>query len=260
MENIENVENIENKNVNVEDNGYFSYYIFVFISAIVGFFTVFFVTRLFIDELKLKGIMDLVDKKNIVSVMTSLIAVILFMFISLGFKKLLKKIFLSEVFIYIYIGFMTTMINLISFKLLNEKFNPSLEKNSLGWIVAEVLSFIIAVTFSFFADKLVVFKSYSFVPTKVFSEFGLFVSARLITECINIVIMYVIINVLQNEAMVGKITSSVVVIVLNYLFSKFVIFKKKKEVSEVREVIKEEIKEEKSNLETDEQSIEQKNS
>ena len=40
-----------------------------------------------------------------------------------------------------------------------------------------------------------------------------------------------IINLLKQEAMTGKIVASVVVIVLNYLFSKFVIFKKKEETN-----------------------------
>ena len=229
------MENIENQNVEVkkEEGGYFGYYIFVFISAIIGFILVFFSTRWVIDELKNKGVTDFVNSKMLISVTVSVIAVIIFMFIALGLKKIFKKIFLSEVFLYIYIGFMTTMISLISFKLLNDKLNPTGTKDSLGWMVAEILAFIIAVTFSFFADKLVVFKSYSFVPTRLFAEFGLFISARLITEGINIVLMYIVINVMKQEAMVGKIVSSVVVIVLNYLFSKFIIFKKKKIVVEV---------------------------
>ena len=47
--------------------------------------------------------------------------------------------------------------------------------------------------------------------------------------------MYVIINVMKQDAMLAKIISSVVVIVLNYLFSKFIIFKKKKIVVEVND-------------------------
>lgn len=246
---------------NKKEGGYFGYYIFVFISAIIGFAITFFITRVFIiDLLKAKFGIDLVSKKNIFAVIISLVAVILFMFISLGLKKVFKKIFLSEVFLYIYIGFMTTMISIISFKLLNDKFNPGGEENSLGWMVAEVLAFVIAVTFSFFADKLVVFKSYSFVPTKVFAELGLFVSARLFTEGINIIIMYIIINVLKNEPMVGKTASCVVVIVLNYLFSKFIIFKKKKKViehnvKEVEEVIESEIDKDKAICESNERVV-----
>lgn len=216
-----------------KEGGYFGYYIFVFISAIIGFILVFFTTRILIDKTKKIGDIDLVPHKMLIAVTVSLIAVIIFMFISMGLKKLLKKVFLSEAFLYVYIGFLTTMISLISFDILNKNLNPGGTKDSLGWMVAEILAFVIAVTFSFFADKLVVFKSYSFVPTKLFAEFGLFVSARLITEGINIVIMYIIINVMKQDAMLAKIISSVVVIVLNYLFSKFIIFKKKKIVVEV---------------------------
>lgn len=227
--------------------GYFGYYIFVFISAIIGFIFVFFSTRLFIDEVKVVGATNLVPHKLLISIATSLVAVIIFMFISLVCKKFLKKLFLSEIFLYIYIGFLTTVINVVSFKVLNDALNQGGGENTLGWMVAEVLAFIVAVIFAFFADKLVVFKSYNFIPTKIFAELGLFISARLITEGINIFLMYVIINVLKQEVMTGKIIASVVIIVLNYLFSKFVIFKKIKKVevkSEVDDETKNEMKEE----------------
>ena len=218
-----------------KEGGYFGYYIFVFISAIIGFILVFFTTRILVDETKKIGDINLVPHKMLIAVTVSLIAVIIFMFISMGLKRLLKKVFLSEAFLYVYIGFITTMISLISFDILNKNLNPTGTKDSLGWMVAEILAFVIAVTFAFFADKLVVFKSYSFIPTKIFAEFGLFISARLITEGINIIVMYVIINVMKQDAMLAKIISSVVVIVLNYLFSKFIIFKKKKIVVEVND-------------------------
>ncbi len=227
--------------------GYFGYYIFVFISAIIGFIFVFFATRYLIDESKISGATNLASHKMLITIAVSLIAVIIFMFISLVFKKFLKKLFLSEIFLYIYIGFLTTVINVLSFKVLNDALNQGGKENTLGWLVAEVLAFVIAVIFAFFADKLVVFKSYNFIPTKIFAELGLFISARLITEGINIFLMYIIINVLKQEAMTGKIIASVVIIVLNYLFSKFVIFKKiKVEVKSESndEVVKNEVKEE----------------
>ena len=224
-------------NKDEKHESYFGYYIFVFISAIIGFIFVFFATRLFIDEAKIEGITNLASHKMLIAIVTALIAVIIFMFISLVFKKFFKKLFLSEIFLYIYIGFLTTVINIISFKVLNDILNRGGDENTLGWMVAEVLAFLIAVIFAFLADKLVVFKSYNFIPTKIFSEFGFFISARLITECINIFLMYIIINVLKQEAMTGKIIASVVVIVLNYLFSKFIIFKKVKvEVNEEAKV------------------------
>ena len=74
--------------------GYFGYYIFVFISAIIGFIFVFFSTRLFIDEVKVVGTTNLVPHKLLISMATSLVAVIIFMFISLVCKKFLKKLFL----------------------------------------------------------------------------------------------------------------------------------------------------------------------
>ena len=54
-----------------------------------------------------------------------------------------------------------------------------------------------------------------------------FISCRLATGILDIVIMYICVDVMQWNALLMKIASNVLVIILNYIFSKLVIFKKK---------------------------------
>ena len=136
--------------------------------------------------------------------------------------------FFSEIILYIYVGVLTTLINIISWNFFFKLIGSFIVSESVAWKVAEVIAFIVAVVFAFFADKIFVFKSYNFMPGKLFAEMGIFFSARIITELINIGIMYFIIDYKKQEPLFGKIAASVVIIILNYLFSKFIIFKKKK--------------------------------
>ena len=207
--------------------GYFSYYLFVSISAFIGFVAVFFFTRFFIDDKKNIGVIDLVKLKPVLPIFTGVVAVIIFMIISISLKKILKKIFLSEVFLYLYVGFLTTVVNIISFKILLNNFKIS-AGDSVDWKLAEISAFVIAVLFAFIADKIVVFKSFNILPTKLFSELGLFIGGRIFTEIVNITIMYIMIDRMHKEEFFTKLCASVVVIIFNYLISKFIIFKKKK--------------------------------
>ena len=207
-----------------DDKGYLKYYLFILFNSILGFiFLLYFSKQLF----------NVLAERNIIPnvILASTLSMV-FMLITIIFKKFFRKFLFSEIILYIYIGVLTTMINIISWNFFFNLIKKFIVSESVAWKVAEVIAFIVAVIFAFFADKIIVFKSYSFAPWKVFSEMGAFFSARIITELINIGIMYFLIDRQNKEPLFGKIIASIVIIVLNYLFSKFVIFKKKKITNE----------------------------
>ena len=218
------------------DKGYFGYYLFVFISAIIGFIIVFFATRFAIDEAVKNGNTGLTAFKPVLSVVVPALAVILFMLISLVFKNFLKRVFLSEIFMYLYIGFLTTAVNLIAFKVLLDELNPSMIEENPNWKAAELIAFIISLIFAFIANKLFVFKSFNFAPVKFFQEFGLFTGGRICTELLNVIIMYIMIDKMGKDEFMTKVIACVIVIIVNYLLSKFVIFKKVKKEVENKEL------------------------
>ena len=58
-------------------------------------------------------------------------------------------------------------------------------------------------------------------------EVTAFISCRLATGILDIVIMFICVDVMEMHALLMKVISNVLVIILNYIFSKLVIFKKK---------------------------------
>ena len=210
-----------------KEKGFFTYYLFILINSIIGFLVALYFSRTLIDALAAKNIIDLKSIKTIASLIIAVSVTMIFMLFSLVFKKFFRKLFFSEIFLYIYIGGLTTIINLLSWNFCFTLINRIIVSEQIAWKVAEGIAFVIAIIFAFFADKLVVFKSYSFKPEKIFTEMGVFVGARLFAELVNVGLMIFIIDYLKQEPLLGKIIASVVVIIINYLFSKFVVFKKK---------------------------------
>lgn len=97
--------------------------------------------------------------------------------------------------------------------------------------VSNILSWVCAVLFAFVVNKLWVFQSKSWKADVWLSEFWKFVSARLITGILEIVAVPLLVGIGMNqtilgiEGMVAKVIVSVVVVLLNYVFSKLFIFK-----------------------------------
>lgn len=146
--------------------------------------------------------------------------------------SLCRKVLSREVFMYLVFGVLTTVVSWASYALFIKAFG-SLIESDIRINVSNVLSWIAAVVFAFITNKLWVFDSKSMKCSVVIREFGSFVAARLATGCIEWfgVPLLVKIGVDQvifgTEGMVAKIIASVLVVIINYFFSKLLIFKKK---------------------------------
>lgn len=142
------------------------------------------------------------------------------------------KVLNREVFMYLVFGVLTTVVSWASYALFI-KILGGISNSDVRISVANVLSWIAAVLFAFITNKLWVFDSKSWKPSVVIKELGMFVVARLATGCIEWfgVPLLVKIGVNQElfgtEGMLAKIIASVLVVILNYFFSKLLIFKKK---------------------------------
>lgn len=135
--------------------------------------------------------------------------------------KKIKELFLKykEVISYLFFGGCTFLISIISFYFFNKIlfFNEHL---------ANVISWILAVSFAFVTNKLFVFESKNKEKSVVLKELISFVLARLFTLGIEEVILYIGFNLLNIDAFIIKIVAQIVVIVSNYFLSKLIIFKK----------------------------------
>lgn len=132
-------------------------------------------------------------------------------------KRLIEK-YQSFIFYGIF-GVLTTIVNIVTYQLCYERFGIS---NT----ISNVAAWILAVTITYLTNKVWVFESKSWKWEILKREIPTFISCRLATGVLDIVIMYICVDVMQWHAMLMKIISNVLVIILNYIFSKLVIFKK----------------------------------
>jgi len=153
---------------------------------------------------------------------------------------MLKKIFNKETILYLVFGVLTTVVNLISFKLLNVLLGKDL------YLVSNVIAWFVSVIFAFIVNKLFVFESKSWEIKSTLKEIGKFFSARvfsLVVEEVGLLLLVDVaglknftLNLIENFAisgeMISKVILAVIVVVMNYFFSKFFIFGKDKKNEE----------------------------
>ncbi|MGO0906049.1 GtrA family protein [Clostridioides difficile] len=94
-----------------------------------------------------------------------------------------------------------------------------------NFMITNALLWIIAVLFAYVTNKFFVFKSMRVVIIFLFKEFLSFLNFRLLSSVIEMIIMYVMIDLLFVNDIIVKMITNIIVIILNYLFSKIIIFK-----------------------------------
>ena len=94
--------------------------------------------------------------------------------------------------------------------------------------IANILSWIVCVIFTYFTNRIFVFCSKVKGIKNIFREFKDFVTARVITLAMENAVLFVMIDLLAINNMVSKFAGQFVVIVSNYFLSKLWIFKKAK--------------------------------
>ncbi len=134
------------------------------------------------------------------------------------FKNLIDKFLNKETISYLIFGVLTTAVD---FAVANALFYTT----KLGEINSNNIAWVFAVLFAYITNKLFVFDSKSFAPKQLLKEFPPFVLARvaslLVTDLFLLLTSHIGINFT-----IAKLLISVVVIIMNYVFSKLFIFKK----------------------------------
>ena len=95
-------------------------------------------------------------------------------------------------------------------------------------LFANVISISASIIFAYFANKLVVFKRHCSSRTELALEFIKFIGSRLVTMAVEIGAVWLFIEALFLNVLVGKAVSQVIVIVLNYVISKLIVFRRVK--------------------------------
>ena len=114
------------------------------------------------------------------------------------------------------VGGLTTFISIFVYGLCFRLFNLEL-------ISSNIISWIVAVLFAYYTNKIFVFRSKS----KSFKEFVSFVGSRVITLLLDTALMLLFVNVINMNDLISKVIVQIVVIIGNYIISKLIVFKKR---------------------------------
>lgn len=137
----------------------------------------------------------------------------------------------EELVNYLVMGVLATVVNLaVKYGLLFTILDAS---DATQLQIAVIISWVAACLFAYFTNRKFVFKSKS---EKILKEFTAFVSARIFTLILEMLIMFIFVTLLKLNSdlwvVIWSLVAQVVVIVVNYVLSKLVIFKKEKKDEE----------------------------
>ena len=114
------------------------------------------------------------------------------------------------------VGVITTVINFLIFKLGRMARLPLVAANSVAWLAA--------VLFAFAANKFIVFQSADWNTMFVLEELARFLMSRLLTLLIETSLLWLLVKKRDLPEMASKCGVSVLVVLLNYLLGKFLVF------------------------------------
>lgn len=120
---------------------------------------------------------------------------------------------------YLIFGALSTVVNIVSYTVLYYLFHIS---NA----ISNILAWVIAATFAYITNKLYVFNSKVNTKIELLKEILYFYGCRLLTLAIDEGIMIGTVDKLGWNALLMKIIANIIVIILNFIFSKILIFKK----------------------------------
>lgn len=154
----------------------------------------------------------------------------------------------EEIIKYLFWGVMTTVVNFATFYLLimcfgsadgswNALFSDfgklgdiikNIETSALG-NVCNITAVIISILFAYVTNRNFVFKDKAHGRQAVIKEMSSFFACRIFTMIVDSLIYWCGCTLLKLMAFAVKMFSQVVIIILNYVFSKLIVFRKKKE-------------------------------
>lgn len=152
--------------------------------------------------------------------------------------KMIKTLFIKykELITYVIFGVLTTLVNFFAFWIFTKIFGEDL------YLVNNAIAWVVGVVFAYITNKLFVFESKSWDLKVITKEITGFLGARIFSFLVEEGGMFLFVSVLglgeKSLTLLGftitgqfivKILLAVIVVILNYIFSKFFIFRIKNE-------------------------------
>ena len=139
--------------------------------------------------------------------------------------ELLEKY--KEIIIYLIFGVLSTLVNFVSYYIFAKIIG-------IDEVISSGLSWVCAVIFAYITNKIFVFNSNTSTLKELLKEAITFISCRIVSGIFcDVGTFAVMVKVFKINDIVAKIITQVMVVIVNYIFSKLVIFKKNKTKNEI---------------------------
>ena len=124
-----------------------------------------------------------------------------------------------DILTYLVFGVLTTVINYIVYL-------PAYNLLGLSAALSNCVAWVVAVAFAYLTNKPFVFRSHDWSMQTVIPELTKFVSCRIASGAAETVILLLTVDILHWNGNIWKLVTQVLVVVMNYVFSKLIVFKK----------------------------------
>ena len=124
-----------------------------------------------------------------------------------------------DILSYLFFGVLTTAVNYVVYL-------PCYNLLHLSASLSNVIAWAAAVAFAYVTNKPFVFKSHDWSAQTVLPELGKFVGSRILSGALETGMIFVTVDVLFWDGNVMKLVTSVLVVILNYVASKLLVFRK----------------------------------
>ena len=124
-----------------------------------------------------------------------------------------------DVMAYLVFGVLTTVVNYLVYL-------PLYNWMGISAAVSNIAAWVVAVAFAFLTNKPFVFQSHDWSRKTVLPELSKFVSCRVASGAMETAIIFLTVDLMQWNGNIWKLITSVLVVILNYFASKFLVFRK----------------------------------
>ena len=121
----------------------------------------------------------------------------------------------KELLFYIIFGILTTLVNIAVYLFFTKILG-------VNYLISNVIAWFLSVLFAYVTNRIWVFES---VNTNILKEITLFFSGRIFSGVVDTLLMFIFIDMLLVNDSISKIIIQIIVVVLNYVFSKLIVFK-----------------------------------
>ncbi len=133
-------------------------------------------------------------------------------------QALIRKYY--DVLAYLFFGVLTTAVNYLVYL-------PCYNLLGLSASFSNVIAWVAAVAFAYLTNKPFVFKSHDWSWRTVGPELARFVGCRVGSGALETAFIFLTVDVLSLNGNIMKLITSVLVVILNYVGSKLLVFRKK---------------------------------